>query len=209
MRLVPYACPTTRCTFRLPRFVYSLVFPLVAALLAGCAGPAAQSGNETSAFPPRSAVTDFSLEARFSVTSDGERHSGRLSWRHGADRDELRLSSPFGQVIAEILVDRQKAQLVTSDRRVFEAPDAQQLTREVLGYSLPISQLSDWVLGRQREGDRVELDALKRPLRMEAGSWQIDYEYDQAVADAVPGLLLINRPGGPELRLRIEEWRAP
>ncbi len=102
----------------MPRFVCFLVFALFAVLLAGCAGPAAKSGNETSAFPPRSAVTDFSLEARFSVTSDGERHSGRLSWRHSDDRDELRLSSPFGQVVAEILVDRQTARLVTSDRRL-------------------------------------------------------------------------------------------
>ena len=154
-------------------------------------------------------MADFSLEARFSVSSDAERHSGRLFWRHGSGRDELQLSSPFGQVVAEIQVDRQRARLVTSDRRVFEALDAQQLTREVLGYSLPISRLSDWVLGRPAEGGRVERDALKRPLRMEEGGWLIDYEYDDAGADALPGMLVVRRPGGPELRLRIEEWRAP
>lgn len=204
-----YVRSCARRSFRGYQFLPSLAISMAALFLAACAGPAVQQDNGAAAFPPRSAVTDFSLEARFSVTSDGERHSGRLSWRHDGGRDELQLSSPFGQVVAEIQVDRQKARLLTSDRRVFEAPDAQQLTREVLGYALPITQLSDWVLGRQAEGGRLELDAMKRPLRMEEGGWLIDYEYDQAAADAVPGMLLVSRPGGPELRLRIEEWRAP
>lgn len=202
---MPYLRLNARRALRVPRVLFSLAV----LLLAGCAGPATPPGGADGTFPPRSMVTDFSLEARFSVTGDGGRHSGRLSWRHVNGRDELQLSSPFGQVLAEIQLDRQKARLVTSDQRVFEAPDAQQLTREVLGYALPIQQLSDWVLGRQASGGQVKLDALGRPLQIDEGGWLITYEYDQDTADAVPGMLAVSRPGGPDLRLRIEEWRVP
>jgi outer membrane lipoprotein LolB len=180
---------------------------LVLGLLAACAGPGA---NVTEIPLPRGDVRDFSLEARFSVTQESERHSGRLSWRHGADGvDELQIASPFGQVLADIRIDSQRARLVASDRRVFEAADAQQLTHEVLGYPLPINRLSAWVLARAGEGARVQLDQLGRPQAIEEDGWSIRYEYEQETADALPALMTVTRWGGLELRLRIEEWRTP
>lgn len=181
------------------------LLPLAVLLLSACAGPAVQVGD---AMPPRAAIRDFSLDARFSVTHEAERHSGRLSWRHAGASDELQLSSPFGQVVAEVQIDSRRARLVASDRRVYEAPDVQQLTREVLGYPLPIRRLSEWVLGRESGRGQVEKDALGRPSRIEDDGWQISYEYDQESGDALPARLVVTRPGGPDLRLRIEEWRS-
>ncbi len=182
--------------------------PLVLALLAACAGPGTQL-VEAPILLPRAAVRDFSLEARFSVTHERERHSGRLSWRHDAGVDALQIASPFGQVLADIRIDDQQARLITSDRQVFEAADVQQLTREVLGYPLPIDRLSGWVLGRAGKNARVQTDTLGRPQDIEDGDWSITYAYDGDAADALPGLMAVTRAGGPELRLRIEEWRTP
>lgn len=186
--------------------MFRLLLPLVVLLLSACAGPAGQVGD---AMPSRAAIRDFSLDARFSVTHEAERHSGRLSWRHVGVRDELQLSSPFGQVVADVRIDAQGARLVASDRRVYEAPDVQQLTRQVLGYPLPIRGLAEWVLGREAAGGRMEKDALGRPRLIEEDGWQISYEYDREASDALPSLLIVTRSGGPDLRLRIEEWRAP
>ncbi|MBK8523344.1 MAG: outer membrane lipoprotein LolB [Betaproteobacteria bacterium] len=180
---------------------------LVLGLLAACAGPGA---NVTEILLPRGDVRDFSLEARFSVTQESERHSGRLSWRHSAAGvDELQIASPFGQVLADIRIDSQRARLVASDRRVFEAADAQQLMHEVLGYPLPIDRLSAWVLARAGERARVQPDGLGRPQSIEEDDWSISYEYEQAATDALPALMTVTRKGGVELRLRVEEWRTP
>jgi outer membrane lipoprotein LolB len=186
--------------------VIRYLFPLVLALLAACAGPGVPVAEVQL---PRAAVRDFSLEARFAVTHESERHSGRLSWRHGVGVDELQLSSPFGQVLADIRIDSQRARLIASDRRVFEAADVQQLTREVLGYPLPIDRLSTWVLARAGVSARVEVDGLGRPLGIEEDGWSIIYEYDQETVEALPALIVVARQGGPELRLRIEDWRTP
>ena len=188
--------------------LFRLLLLAAALMLAACAAPLVQPGE---ALPPRTSVRDFSLEARFSVAQDAERHSGRLSWRHRSEGDELQIASPFGQTVAEISIDAGRARLVTSDRRVFEAPDVQQLTREVLGYSLPINRLADWVLARDGSSSASAgaRDRFGRPLAIEAEGWQISYDYEQDGADALPASVFATRTGGPELRLRIEEWRVP
>ncbi|MBW7903484.1 MAG: outer membrane lipoprotein LolB [Rhodocyclaceae bacterium] len=178
---------------------------LPALLLAACAvAPPVADG-----LPPRAAVGDFALEARFSLTHEAERHAGRLAWqRRGAD-DELRIHSPFGQTVAEIFIDARQARLLAADGQERTAPDAESLLREVLGYPLPITDLAAWVLARPRPGARIEADALGRPREIADAGWRISYDYEGETADALPSRLIVTRDGGPELRLRIEEWRAP
>ncbi len=180
-----------------------LVAFVAALLLAACAvRPVAQALP----LPPREALAGFAIEGRFSLTQDHERHAGRLSWQHLAGTDSLQIASPFGQTVAEIVVVPGRAQLETSDRQRFEAADAAALTREVLGYALPVTALADWLLGRGA-GD-VAHDALGRPLSLRAGEWEVSYEYDSADAAALPDRLQVRREGGPDIRLRIEEWKV-
>ncbi|MBI2306040.1 MAG: outer membrane lipoprotein LolB [Rhodocyclales bacterium] len=179
--------------------------PLLALFLAACSAlPPVSEG-----LPPRAAVRDFGLGARFSLTHEGERHAGRLDWSHRGAVDELRIHTPFGQTVAEIVIDARHARLLAADGQVREAADAAQLLREVLGYPLPIHDLAGWVLARPHAAARVELDAQGRPQSIADGGWQILYDYDAAGPDALPSRLTVSRDGGPELRLRIEEWRAP
>ncbi|MFC5299868.1 lipoprotein insertase outer membrane protein LolB [Azospira restricta] len=185
----------------MPRFL-SL---LLALAVAACATVPPPAGG----LPARDAVGDFGLDARFSLTYAMERHAGRLAWVHRGAGDELRISSPFGQTVAEISVDPQQARLVAADGQVREAAGAEQLLHDVLGYPLPIGSLAAWVLARPRPGAQLEADAQGRPRRIVDDGWQIDYDYDDAAADALPSRLVVTRDGGPELRLRIEEWRAP
>ena len=172
-------------------------------LLAACASPVVREGGG-----PRPAGRDypFQLEARFSVTNESERYSGKLSWRHAEAADELRIMSPFGQVVAEIEVRPGRATLLAADRQRHEAVDAQTLTRQVLGYPLPIERLADWVLAQPAPSATVARDALGRPLRIVESDWQVEYDYAGAAPDALPERLRVSRVGGPELLLRIEEW---
>ncbi len=181
-----------------------LWLPLVA-LLAACATPPPLVDG----LPERAAVREFALDARFSVTHEAERHAGRLTWRHLAGSDEFRIFSPFGQTVAEIDFDVRQARLRTADGVVREAPTPDRLVVEVLGYPLPIDHLAGWVLARPQGEARSERDAAGRPSLLAEGGWQIVYEYDDERPGALPSRLFVTREGGPELRLRIEEWRAP
>jgi outer membrane lipoprotein LolB len=174
---------------------------LFAALLLG--GCAALPGSPLSA--RRDGQDDFAIEGRFSLRHDDKSVSGRLSWRHAGVSNELVLASPFGQGIAQITTSQSGARLATSDGKVYTAADSEQLTRQVLGYPLPLAQLGDWVRGRGGAGV-FTIDAQGRPLHLRHEDWRIDYEYDSSDAQARPGRLFAQRDDGLELRLRIDEW---
>ncbi|MDR0379480.1 MAG: lipoprotein insertase outer membrane protein LolB [Candidatus Accumulibacter sp.] len=175
---------------------------LCAALLAGCAAVPPTVG------PSRRALEDFQLDGRFSLRQDEQNHSGRLSWRHTATGDELLLSSPFGQGLAEITTTEGWASLTTSDGQVFTAPDVPSLTERSLGYRLPLDRLSDWVRGRAADAEIVERDASGRPLRLHHEDWRVEYAYDGDDPAALPVSVFAERLGAFELRLRIDAWSA-
>lgn len=156
----------------------------------------------------RNALQDFSLEARFSLRHEEKNHTGRLSWRHVGGKDDLLLSSPFGQGLAEISSDASGVRLTTSDGKSYAALDAGELTQEVLGFPLPLEQLLDWVRGRSSNDSADEQDSFGRPLRVRQDGWRVGYEYDSDDPQALPGRLFIEREGVLELRLRIEEWNV-
>ena len=115
-------------------------------LLVGCA---ALPTSTSEAVPPsRDTLDDFIIEGRFSLRQDEQSHSGRLRWRHAGGSDDVVLSSPFGQGVAEIVADARSASLTTSDGKTYSAADTESLTEQVLGYRLPLALLADWVRGR-------------------------------------------------------------
>jgi len=182
---------------------HAVVVLLTTLLLGGCAAlPGSPAGGATT---PRDALDAFAIEGRFSLRQNDKNYSGRLSWRHSGADDELLLASPFGQGVAQITANRSGAQLTTSDGKVYAAADSELLTRQVLGYPLPLARLTDWVRGR---GGAFEADGQGRPLRLRHEDWRIDYEYDSQDAQALPSRLFAERADGLELRLRIDEWIA-
>ena len=184
--------------------LWRIVWRLLAVLsLAGCAALPQSPGNH--AVARRDAIDDFSLEARFSLRHEDQNYSGRLSWRHVGGDDELLLASPFGQGLAQLTSNRRGAQLTMSDGQVYTAEDGTALTRQVLGYPLPVAQLADWVRGR---GAAIEADARGRPLRLRHDGWNIADEYASDDAQAPPSRIVAQRDDGAELRLRIDEWTA-
>lgn len=176
--------------------------------LSSCASLAPPAGGGVS--PQRDTLRDFSLEARFSLRYEDKSYAGRLSWRHAGERDELLLSSPLGQGMAEIFGGSGHVRLQTSDGKSYVAADAETLTQQVLGYPLPLGNLADWVRG-QAAGQGAEAalpDAFGRPLQLRENGWRIDYEYDSDAPQAPPTRLFIERQGVLELRLRIDEWTS-
>ena len=185
-------------------FIARLIAPLLGMLLlAGCAGLTA---SHVSA-PPRDALDNFELDGRFSLYQESRNYSGRLSWKHTTAGNEMMLSSPFGQGIAEIITEKSGARLTTGDGKVYAAPDAEVLTLEVLGYALPLTQLADWVRGRGVTGD-AKLDELGRLTALHHQAWNIDYDYNDRNPQSPPIRIVAKRGEGFELRLFIDEWRS-
>ena len=77
----------------------------------------------------------------------------------------------------------------------------------MLGYPLPLAQMSDWVRATLRDAEESTIDEFGRPLSQRVAMWRIEYGYENDNASAVPNRIFAERVGGGlELRLRIDEW---
>ncbi|MDH4172768.1 MAG: lipoprotein insertase outer membrane protein LolB [Betaproteobacteria bacterium] len=173
-------------------------------VLAVAAALAAAACAELTARTPGERV-EFEFTARFAAQYRGEAASGQLAWRHDAARDEVLISSPFGQGLARVTRRDALVTLVTADDRRYTAADAESLTEEVLGFRLPLMGLADWVRARPADGApaRSTYDAQGRLAALEQHGWTIEY---QEYASERPARLRLRYPG-MELRLAISAWR--
>lgn len=174
--------------------------------LAGCA-----STRPAQVLPASNvSIGAFSLNGRVAVKLDDRGYTASLRWRHSATRDSLRLLSPLGSVVGEIEADSDGATLTTGDKKVYRSNDVQSLTREVLGWDLPLAGLRYWVTGRADPAAPVQAQSSDDKERLKSlmqNDWRIAYiEYfgDSAMPSRLS--LVYDRLN---LRLIVEHWELP
>lgn len=182
-------------------------------LLTGCAqlpgfGPGVTPATLALQPPPES----FRLEGRVSVKAGEESFSGGLSWRREAGGEELLLSTPLGQGVAELRGDPDGVTLTDAKGKVYRAPDADALVRQALGLELPLRGLAWWVMGHPRPGAayRAEPDEAGRLGVLEQDEWRIEFNrYALQGKATLPGKLVARRGEALEVRLVVDHWELP
>ena len=145
------------------------------AWVAGCAQmPFGQSAE-------RGSPETFEVQGRVYVRYGARAFSGSLRWQHSARADEVWLGGPLGQTAAHIVRDGSGAVLTTADQQVYRATSMESLTRDGLGWTLPLDDLSYYVLGRVPEAaaGSAERDANGRLLRVEHEGWAVRWASPQ------------------------------
>ncbi len=176
---------------------------IVLAVVAGCAATRAPQVLPAS----NAGINTFSLTGRVAVKLEQRGYSAKLSWRHAAGGDRMRLLSPVGSVIAELEADASGATLTTGDKKVYQSGNVQALTREVLGWDLPLEGLQHWVVGRAEPGLPVqaeERDARGRLSKLTQNDWRISF-LDYAGDSALPARIALVYDN-LNLRLIIDRW---
>ena len=181
-----------------------LALSFLVAVLSGCATRQPIADLPAS----NAAIESFALKGRVGVNVEGRGYSATVQWRHVPLSDSMRLLVPaVGSVIAEIEADRNGATLTTGDKKVYKSGDVQSLTREVLGWDLPLSGLRYWVTGRADPGFPLQSetrDAKNRYAGFVQNEWHIDY-LEYFGDSALPSRLALVHD---QLRLRlvVENW---
>jgi outer membrane lipoprotein LolB len=178
----------------------------VLAVLAGCA-----STRPAQVLPASNvSIGAFSLSGRVAVKLDDRGYTASLRWHHWTTRDSLRLLSPVGSVVGEIEADSDGATLTTGDKKVYRSNDVQALTREVLGWDLPLAGLRYWVTGRPDPASPVQAQSRDDKERLKSlmqDDWRIAYlEYFGDSALPARLSLAYDRLN---LRLIVEHWELP
>lgn len=175
-----------------------------AALVAACATIAPSS---------RAPVTpaSFDLLGRVAVSYDGRAFSSGVRWHHLPGRDEIWLLTPSGQTLAHIVSDGEEATMTGTDRSQRSAPDVESLTREGLGWELPLTYLGWWVRGEAAPGGTqsdIERDHRARLVGFTQDGWRITLVPDPLFEDGrLPRRLHLTN-GTHVIRLVIDDWRS-
>lgn len=162
-----------------------LLVVLSALLLAACAG-----GPPLPPRPPAAAIAAFAFSGRLAVRQGDVRHHVNIDWRHAGGADEVLLTTPLGQGVAEMTRDAAGARLRLADGRGFAAADWEALSAEVFGFRLPLGASARWLLGAPGESAGWRVSVLER-------------ESDRP--DALPTLIEFERED-IAVRLKIDEW---
>jgi len=158
-----------------------VVVVLLAAVLAACA--------QVELKPPAGPL-EFSLAGRIAARSGKEAFTGNISWRHAREGDEMLITTPTGQGVAQIIRQGDAVVLKTSEPREYRAADSEELTERVLGFRLPIEGLAETVQGKPSPA-------------LEGRGWKVEYqEFDE---QRRPTRLRLTNAGA-EVRLAIHQW---
>lgn len=180
--------------------------------LAGCASlpppPPADTEAQARHLRQLAEIGAFSVSGRMAVQTEKRGFSGTLRWKHTEDGDHFALYSPLGAQVADIQSTVQGVTLTTNDRKTYKADTAEALLQDTMGWSLPLTGLSDWILGRPTRSahEIVALDDHGRLARLKQDGWDIEYAaYKTVEGRDLPGKVLLRSPQ-LDLKLLIEQW---
>ena len=189
-----------------------IVFSRRRAVLAAAAGLLALGGCASVQPVPEKAgrAAPFDVLGRVLVHYDGRAFSANVRWLHGADADELFLMTPTGQVLAQLREDAEGAVFTSADKREYRGARAESLTKQALGWELPLARMQHWVRGVPVPNYPAvidERDAAGKIRHLTQDGWQITYEYYAAAEN--DGLPLRMEVVGEKqtIRLVIDTWR--
>lgn len=177
----------------------------LALTLGACASTPPVTPGQIGALLP----ANWTLQGRIGIQTDEQSLSGQIHWEHRAEMDELLMTSPLGQGVARIVRNADGVTLEVPNQPARHAPDAESLTRDALGYGLPVSGLTWWVQARP-DPDRTfnaTHDAAGRIAQLKQDGWVIDYLQYAADAPARPRKLVVTREG-LEIRLVADSWQT-
>jgi outer membrane lipoprotein LolB len=172
----------------------------VLAVLAGCQTMPGQLGPR----PARTDIPAFSIDGRVAAHRDDVHHYANISWRHVGASDDIVLTTPLGQGVAELVRDAGGASLKSADGQTVSAADWEELSARVFGFELPLEGMPRWLLGDVAPTQR---DERGRPLAAQADGWDIRYlGYESDAADALPVLVEFRRDD-IDVRLKVDAWQ--
>lgn len=153
-------------------------------------------------------INQFLVQARIAAQTPDRSFSGATRWLHQGENDDIAVLSPLGGQIASIKKSVDGVVLNTSDGKIFNAKNVEDLTADNLGWSLPLTGLSFWILGRptHKLAQDIEWDLNGRITKLSQDGWKIEYAQYEHIGDYwMPKKILLSSPL-LNLKLVVQEW---
>ena len=154
----------------------------------------------------------WDLKGRIAVRTRDESGSGSLHWAQRRNGFELKVIAPFSGGVYELSGTAGNVSLLTPDKSLLQAGDAESLLHQAAGWRFPVSEMVYWIRGLPAPSlqvDRLLLDGENRVSELSQGGWSIRYKrYTGVGAASMPARLDLEN-GEVRVRLSVREWNLP
>lgn len=156
------------------------------------------------------ALQHWQLSGEVGVVVKQQGQAANIAWTQAGSQLTIELYGPLGLGTDTITGAPGHVVLVTHDHKRFVASDGQQLMQEVLGWSLPVSGLTFWVVGLPVPGQPADdqLNEYGTLASLQQEGWNIQY-LQYAVID---GYILPTRmrlqQGDVRVVMAVSQWRV-
>lgn len=117
---------------------------------------------------PGPPVEHFQISGRAMLRHQQRLDHFRFDWSHDPRRDELMITSPFGQGLAQIVSTETRAELRWPEGRTEQAANLPTLASQLFGQPIPLGELSEWLRGAraqrsgQIDGWQITVESIRR-----------------------------------------------
>jgi len=152
----------------------------------------------------------FAMQGRIAILTEKKGFSGSIHWQHHVNGDDIQFFSPLGTQLGSLSQGTDGVTLTTGKQQSFHADDAETLTQKLLGWSLPMQGLPNWMLGRPNNTETAIMawDQDGKLTHLSEQGWDIEYpQYITADGFMLPGKVVL-KSEKLELKLVIEQWQT-
>lgn len=115
-------------------------------LLAACAQPNLPQQNSWQAAEQ---VQDFSADGRLAVKVEGKGSYANFDWTYQNAVQTIDVNTPLGNTVGQLCQDSEGVLAVDSKGKIYQAETAEELSRQLLGFALPVQYLHIWADGKR------------------------------------------------------------
>jgi len=164
------------------------------------------------------AVESWDIRARAVFFDREEVYNLDIHWFQNKNDFEITLQAPFGQgtVKLESIEDRviqKQVRLTMPDQKIYHRVSAEQLLRDILGWSIPVNGLKFWIRGipHQQSSFEPEINFSGQLKTLNQDGWWINYlEYEQSNLASLPNYKIPSqiylKNSEYALKLVIDQW---
>ena len=128
-------------------------------LLTACAQ---LSQNNENLWQPSEYISSFAAEGRLAVKAEGKGSYANFDWTYQPPVETININTPLGSTLGQLCQDKDGALAVDAKGNVYQAESAEELSRQLIGFNLPIQYLHIWADGRRvaRAPYRIRSDGI-------------------------------------------------
>lgn len=190
----------------LPRFALLLIST---ALITACTQPRKHAPTITSEnLQQIQALNKWQAKGKLNLLFEGRSRSANFHWQHSEDNYDIRLHGLLG-LGGGSLIKHGNTVLLKTNNRVLSDASPESLLQRSFGWSVPVSELADWIKGLPSSTspiDQLELGEMGEVRAFEQQGWKIRYvRYIEQQGLALPSKIIATRED-IKLTLIVKQW---